>query len=757
MKKIFLTIVIVLLGITNTRAQIAGSWKGELNVQGTKLPLVFNIKEETGKLTSSMDSPSQGAMGIAMDKTVYENSVLTIEFIKAGMKFVGKSDKNEIKGTFYQSGTEFPLNLSKITVTKPGNTTLPSSEEDLKQLASFDNGNYKYRVEDYFTKPKLSGFQLSPQGKYLCFKEKDSKSKNHLYIKNTTTNKITLVLEEKEELIKSVFWINEERLIYRMDKGGNENFHIYAVNIDGTNIVDLTPYDGVQATIIKTLPDQKDFVIVEMNKENAKIKLPYKINVNTGEFEKLFSNDDATNPTSNYKFDQTGVLRSYTKTVNGVEIETYYKNYDSNDFKLLYKANWKTMYSIIEFNYATENKDDAYVLTNIDSDKNRFVLYDLKENKLIKEIYSNNTYDVSGLVLSRKRNYEIDYLGYYGEKAVIEPVSKTYKSLHSIWSNEFKGYQFNVVGLTDNEDKYLLVVSSDKLVGKYYIYDTKTKKTSLLFDLMPQLIENEMASVMPITFKSRDGLTVHGYITLPKGVQNGNKVPLIVNPHGGPANYRDYWGFNPEAQLFASRGYATLHVNFRISGGYGKSFLEAGYKQIGRKVMDDIEDGVQYAIEQGYIDKNNVAIYGASHGGYATLMGLVKTPELYKCGVDYIGVSNIETVFKTFPTYWEQYKAMLNEQWYDLNNPEELKIAKSVSAINNIEKINKPLFVVQGANDPRVNINESDQIVTALRAKGFELPYMVKYNEGHGFLREENTIDFYKSMMGFFAKNLKSN
>ena len=259
----------------------------------------------------------------------------------------------------------------------------------------------------------------------------------------------------------------------------------------------------------------------------------------------------------------------------------------------------------------------------------------------------------------------------------------------------------------------------------------------------------------PITFKSRDGLTIHGYITLPKEALAGKKVPMIVNPHGGPQGVRDSWGFNPEAQLFASRGYATLQVNFRISGGYGKEFLRAGFKQIGRKVMDDVEDGVKYAISQGWVNENKIGIYGGSHGGYATLMGLVKTPDLYACGVNYVGVSNIETLFKSIPEYWKPQLKIMGEIWYDLGNPEELKIAREVSAVNNVDKIKKPLLVVQGANDPRVNINESDQIVTALRAKGFDVPYMVKYNEGHGFQREENRMDFYSAMLGFFAKHLK--
>ena len=214
-------------------------------------------------------------------------------------------------------------------------------------------------------------------------------------------------------------------------------------------------------------------------------------------------------------------------------------------------------------------------------------------------------------------------------------------------------------------------------------------------------------------------------------------------------------GFNPETQLFASRGYATLQVNFRISGGYGKEFLRAGFKQIGRKAMDDVEDGVRYVLEQGWIDEDKIAIYGASHGGYATLMGLIKTPDLYTCGVNYVGVSNIETFFASFPEYWKPLTEMVKAIWYDLDDPVEAEIAREVSPVFQVDKITKPLFVVQGANDPRVNINESDQIVEKLRAKGFEVPYMVKYNEGHGFYREENSLEFYATMLGFLSQYLK--
>lgn len=754
MKKIF-GLLLMSFTMTQLLAQVQGSWKGELDVQGTKLPLIFHVKEDNGKLSATMDSPAQGATGIPLDKIEFVNDSLKLGLAAAGASYSGKLEGKTITGNFVQAGMSLPLVLTKTEITKPGNPALVSTDEELKALAALDKGNFKYAVKDYFAKPKSSGFQLSPNGKYLSYREKDANNKRHVFVKEIATGKVTKAIEEKEELVRGYGWINDDRLVYSMDKGGNENYHIYAANIDGSNMIDLTPYEGVQASILNELKEQKDYIIISMNKENKQIFEPYKVNVNTGALEKLYSNTDLSAPIMGYDFDKDGNLRGFVRMVNGTESHYYYKPQGAATYEPIVQSKWYDNFNVLSFNYASKNPDEAYVLTNLETDKTRIVLYDLKAKKLIKEVFSNPDFDVSILGLSRKRGYELDYLGYEGEKVVIVPVSKTFTEIYNQLKKSFGDKEVSIVGKTDNEDKYLLVVQSDKLYGKYYQYDATTKKVTLLYDLMPQLKEEDMAVMKPISFKSRDGKTIHGYITLPKEALNGKKVPLVVNPHGGPQGIRDSWGFNPETQLFASRGYATLQVNFRISGGYGKEFLKAGFKQIGRKLMDDVEDGVAYVIKQGWVDKNKMAIYGGSHGGYATLMGLVKTPDLYACGVDYVGVSNIETFFKSFPEYWKPYIVMAKEIWYDLDKPEEAAIAKEVSPFYQIDKIKKPLFVVQGANDPRVNINESDQIVTGLRKKGFDVPYMVKYNEGHGYHHEENSIDFYQAMLGFLAKYLK--
>nr|WP_243652245.1 S9 family peptidase [Mariniflexile fucanivorans] len=741
--------------ITEAKSQtIYGSWKGTLEVQGMEIPLVFHITDEAGEMSSTMDSPSQGATGIPMDETSFIDNILTIVFKQASIKYVATLNDTELAGTFYQNGAEFPLTLNKTEKTLPGDTTLPTTEEDLAKMANWDQMDYKYSVEDYFSKPKASSFKFSPNGNYLAYREKDENLKNHVYIKNVKTEEVKKVIEEKEELVRGYGWANENRLIYIMDKGGNEEYHLFAVDIDGNNQKELTPFDGVKVEILEGLKEDKDHMIISMNKNNPQIFEPFKINIVTGDLEQLYKNEDTTNPIMGYQFDKYGKLRGFSRLRDGVNIDLYY-TLDGSNYTLKKQLNWKDAFSIISFNYASSNPDEAYVVSNLLSDKSKIYLYDLKEDKTIKELFSNDNYDVSGLRLSRKRNYELDYFSYEGEKSVVIPVSDYYKKLHKRISSKFPNYDYSIADVTDDESKYLIFIQSDKLYGTYYSYDAVKDEFKLLYDLMPNLAEKDMAEMRPITFKSRDGITLHGYITLPKAAIKGNKVPVIVNPHGGPQGVRDSWGFNPEAQLFASRGYATLQVNFRISGGYGKEFLESGFKQIGRKAMDDVEDGLQYVIEQGWVDKDNAAIYGGSHGGYAVLRGLTKTPDLYACGVDYVGVSNLFTFMKTIPPYWAPYLEILKEIWYDESIPEEKTIMENVSPAYQIDKIKKPLFVVQGANDPRVNIDESDQIVKALREKGVDVPYMVKYDEGHGFGKEENRIDLYKAMMGFYAKHLK--
>lgn len=272
----------------------------------------------------------------------------------------------------------------------------------------------------------------------------------------------------------------------------------------------------------------------------------------------------------------------------------------------------------------------------------------------------------------------------------------------------------------------------------------------MLAERNPWIDENDMAEMKPITYQSRDGLTIHGYLTLPVGKDPKN-LPVVVNPHGGPW-YRDSWGFNPEIQFMANRGFAVLQMNFRGSTGYGREFWEASFKEWGGKMQDDISDGVAWLIEEGIADPERIAIYGGSYGGYATLAGVCFTPDLYACAIDYVGVSNLFTFMKTIPPYWKPYLDMMHEMVGDPVKDSAAMVA--ASPVFHVDKIIAPLFVAQGAKDPRVNIEESNQIVDALKARGIEVEYMVKDNEGHGFSNEENRFDFYEAMEKFLATHL---
>lgn len=647
----------------------------------------------------------------------------------------------------------FKLDAQSTSYSLPGDTTLPSSKAELIEVASFEKEEYDYSVEDFIQKPTQFDFRLSPNGQYLSFKERDDKGKIRISVKSIVTDSISRVIEENQQIIDEYGWINVNRLYYLMDNGGDENYHLYAVDTDGKNQIDLTPYGKVQVTVLSEI---EGFLIIKMNKDNPQIFEPYKINFNTGELVKLFEISDPSKQIQSYNFDKVGNLRGYTQLLNDTDYVFYYRAAIDKPFEKVIQTSSKDKFRIIDFDYFSENPNDAYVLSNVDNNTTQILQYDLAEKRVLRKVFSNDTFDIEGLRLSPKRGYEIDYYFYIADRWVDVPVSKTFVKLFEKIRNRFGDMKVSVSNMTENEDKCLLLLESDKIQGIYYLYDIAHDTFKELFNLRPNLKEEDMAKVLPITFKSRDGLVLHGYLTLPKQVEQGQKVPLILHPHGGPSYVRNIWCFDSEQQLFANRGYATLQINFRGSSGYGKQFVKASYKQIGRKMLDDLEDGLAYVKTLGYIDEYKIAIYGGSYGGLATLQSLVKTPDLYACGIDYVGPSNLFSFFNSMPPYMKPRMQMLYDAWYDPNSIEEQEIIKQVSPLLNVDKIKKPIFVIQGANDSRVNINESDQIVRSLRARDFDVPYMVKYNEGHGFRHEDNELEFYKTMLGFLAKHLKN-
>ena len=275
-----------------------------------------------------------------------------------------------------------------------------------------------------------------------------------------------------------------------MDKGGNEDYHLFAVDVDGSNQKELTPYDGVKVNILAGLKEDKNHMVISMNKNNPQVFDPYKINIESGELEQLYENTDLENPIMGYNFDKDGNLRGFSRLKDGVNNELYYA-VEPGEYKLMKTTKWDENFSITSFDYASDNPHDAYVVSNLESDKTEIYKYDLAEDKVIKKLFSNEDYDVSGVSISRNRNWELDYFSYEGEKYQIIPVSDYYKKLHQRLEREFPNYEFYISAKTDDESQYLIYVTSDKLYGRYYAFDVEKDEIKLLFDLMPQLKEED--------------------------------------------------------------------------------------------------------------------------------------------------------------------------------------------------------------------------------------------------------------------------
>ena len=606
-------------------------------------------------------------------------------------------------------------------------------------------GNTMIPLKDFFRNPEMSSFSLSPDGKHISYMKpwEEGNRMMNVYVRPIGSNDEIRITDASKRSLYGYFWINDNRIAYVQDKGGDENIHIYAVDIDGKNNIDLTPFENIQARITDDLEDDPNFMLVALNKRNPQIHDVYRLNVNNGDMDMIAENPGNI---SGWGTDHDGKLRIAT-TSDGVNTGLLYRENEEDDFKSILTTNFKESVSPLFFTF--DNKE-LYVSSNRGRDKSAIFKFDLETAKEGELIFEHDEVDVYGLMSSKKRKV-ITGVSYTTDKRQIHFFDKWRENLQSTLESQLKGVEVAISGLSKDETKAIVVTYSDRSRGTYYYYDIENDNLTKLADLSPWLNEDDMAFMKPIKYKSRDGLTIPGYLTLPLDYKKGEKLPVVINPHGGPWA-RDNWGFNPEIQFLANRGYAVLQMNFRGSVGYGREFWEISFKQWGKTMQDDITDGVNWLIKEGIADPDRIAIYGASYGGYATLAGLTFTPDIYACGVDYVGVSNIFTLLETLPPYWELGRQMMYEM---IGNPDtEKELLEAASPLFHIDKIKAPLLVAQGANDPRVKQAESDQIVDALKAKGIDVPYILKEDEGHGFYNEENQFDFYQEMEKFLDKHL---
>lgn len=604
----------------------------------------------------------------------------------------------------------------------------------------------QYAVEDFFRNPEKANFSLSPDGSFYAWMAPYRDMMN-VFVREIGTENVTQLTFDTLRSVYGFFWANNDRILYIKDAGGDENMKLFGVNKDGTDLKALADFPKVRAEMIDDLPDIDEYVIIGLNKRDPRLFDPYRLDINTGELTML-----AENPGNivGWMTDHNGELRVGFAIVDGVNTSILYRDNEKAPFREILKTTFKETMSPQFFTF--DNKK-FYAVSNLGRDKTAAVIFNPETSQEDTILFENPDFDVDQLVYSRARKALLAarYTSWKRERYFFD---SEFEAMMADLKSKLGDIEFGLVSNNKAEDKFMVLAHSDKIRGIYYLYDKVSGTLEKVADATPWLDPQEMATMNPVEYSSRDGLTIYGYLTLPKGytMETAKKLPVIVNPHGGPW-YRDQWGFNPEVQFLANRGYAVFQMNFRGSTGYGKKFWEASFKQWGKAMQDDITDGVNWLIEKGIADKDRIAIYGASYGGYATLAGITGTPDLYAAAVDYVGVANMFTFMKTIPPYWEPQLQMFYEM---VGNPvRDSLMLREVSPVLNADKIKTPLFVAQGANDPRVNINESNQMVEALRNRGITVEYMVKEDEGHGFYNEKNQFDFYNAMEKFLAEHLK--
>lgn len=603
-------------------------------------------------------------------------------------------------------------------------------------------------LEDFFRNSERTGYQLSPDGSYISYMA-PYKDRLNVFVRRVdeTDEHAIRITNETERSVAGYMWADNQRLLYMKDTAGDENYQLYGVHRDGSDDRAYTAFDGVRTSLIDDLEEQQGVVMIGMNKRNPEVFDPYRLNIETGELTLL-----AENPGNiqGWMTDHDGRLRVATAIVDGVNTQILYRDTEDEPFKPVLTTNFRDVVSFMEF---TPDNKEVYAATNLHRDKTILVRMNPATCEELEVLYENEHYDIASISYSRKRKKLLSVYCTGHKEPVRHYFDAEEEQLRQRIKAHFPNQRYGIADTDKAEENYLIYVGGDRTRGSYWHYNALTDEAKKIADLAPWIKSDEMNAMHPVCYTTRDGLQIEAYLTLPDGLtpDTAKQLPVVVNPHGGPWA-RDCWGYSSEVQFLSNRGYAVFQMNFRGSTGYGRHFLEASYKQWGLKMQDDITDGVKWLIEQGIANPKRIAIYGGSYGGYATLAGLTFTPDLYACGIDYVGVSNLFTFMQTIPPYWRPMLEMMYEQ---VGHPEhDADQLAATSPALHADKIKVPLFVAQGANDPRVNKAESDQMVEALRQRGVVVEYMVKDNEGHGFHNQENRFDFYRAMERFLKAHL---
>ncbi len=609
--------------------------------------------------------------------------------------------------------------------------------------------------ELFFGDPEISGAQISPDGNFIAF-IKPFKGTRNIWVKRTAEpfSAAKPITADLKRPVRIYFWSRDGKyILFAQDKDGDENFNVFAVNPaespsagqDVPTARNLTDAKGVRAAIYSVPRSQPDVIYVGLNDRDAAWHDLYKVNISSGERTLVRQN---TERITAWYFDLKDQLRLATRSADNGDTEVL--RVDEKGFTKVYSCNVFETCGPIRYH---KDGQRTYMVTNKgDVDLLRLVLFNPVAGKEeLVESDPEGRVDFGNASFSEVTD-ELIATSYLDDKARIYWKDKSYEADYNLLRKKLPNRELNFGSSTKDEQLFLISANSDTEPGESYLFDRKTKKLTLNYRIRDKLVRDHLAPMKAVSYKSSDGLEIPAYLTLPKGVAPKN-LPVIIVPHGGPWG-RDVWGYNSMAQFLANRGYAVLQPNFRASTGFGKKFLDAGNKEWGQKMQDDVTWGAKYLIAEGIADPKRIGIMGGSYGGYATLAGVAFTPDVYAAAVSIVGPSNLITLLDSIPPYWEQIRKLFHERMGDPTTPEGKAQLERQSPLNSADKIKTPLLVIQGANDPRVKKHESDQIVVALRDRKFPVEYLVAADEGHGFARPVNNMAMFAASEKFLAKHL---
>ncbi len=597
--------------------------------------------------------------------------------------------------------------------------------------------------EVLFGNPVKTKPQISPDGQMMAYLAPYNDVLN-VWIKTIGKNDDRAITKDDNRGIHHYAWAHDNKhLLYIQDRDGNENWRLYAVNIKTQSISELTPFEDVTVRIIERNKDYPNELLIALNKRDPKYHDAYHLNLQTGELKLV-----AENPGDVYWWlaDADLRIRGAVLSTPGGGWKFKVRKNEESPWRTL--AEWDFENSInngpIGF---TEDGDYVYLLDSRHSNSSRLTKMNLNTGEY-QVIAGDSIYDVTSIMMDPDTR-EIQAVAFAREREEWQALDSSIKDDFAVIRNLHHG-DFDIYSRDDKDITWIVGFTADDGPISFYAYNRENQQATFLFYHIPELNDYTLASMESISFTSRDGLTIYGYITFPPDKAREN-LPMVLRVHGGPF-MRDMWGFHSEVQWLANRGYICLQVNYRGSSGYGKAFLNAGNREWGGKIHNDLVDAVNWAVDKGYADPDRVAIYGASFGGYAALVGATFTPDLFCCAIDAFGPGNLVTWIKLIPPYWTGFLANMYKR---VGNPEtDAEFLRSISPLFKVDRIEIPILIAQGANDVRVKCSESEQIVDELRKKGIDYEYLLFEDEGHGFVKPENKLEFYAAAEEFLAEHL---